>query len=55
VFPNVDADVSEFWHRGVTGYRGMVEQWHQLGIVVEAKRGDGTVVFVESERRPLTG
>ena len=51
VFPSVDAEVSEFWHRGVTGYRGMVKQWHDLGIVVEAKRRDGTTVFVESERR----
>ena len=48
-----DADTTEFWHRGVTGFRGMVDQWHRLGIVVEARRADGTTVFVESERRPL--
>ncbi|HEX2046943.1 MAG TPA: LodA/GoxA family CTQ-dependent oxidase [Acidimicrobiales bacterium] len=53
VFPTVDSEVSEFWHRGVTGYRGMVNQWHALGVVVEARRRDGTTVFVESERRPL--
>jgi hypothetical protein len=48
-----DEDTTEFWHRGVTGFRGMVDQWHKLGIVVEARRDDGTTVFVESERRPL--
>jgi hypothetical protein len=48
-----DDDTTEFWHRGVTGFRGMVDQWHRLGIVVEARRADGTTVFVESERRPL--
>ncbi len=53
VFPTVDSEVSEFWHRGVTGYRGMVKQWHELGVVVEAKRADGTTMFVESERRPF--
>jgi hypothetical protein len=31
----------------------MVDQWHRLGIVVEAQRPDGTTVFVESERRLL--
>ncbi len=54
VFPTVDSEVTEFWDRGVTGFRGMVRQWSQLGIVVEAERADGTTVFVESERRPFT-
>lgn len=55
VLPGVDAEVSEFWHRGVSGFRGMVDQWHRLGVVVEATRRDGTTVFVESERRPFPG
>ncbi len=53
VFPSVKAKTSEFWDRGVTGFRGMVKQWHDLGIVVEAKGRDGTTMFVESERRPF--
>ena len=53
VFPGVRSKTSEFWDRGVTGFRGMVEQWHELGIVVEKKRPDGTTMFVESERRPF--
>jgi hypothetical protein len=53
VFPSVDAETSEFWDHGVSGYRGMVKQWHELGIVVEAQRADGTTVYVESERRPF--
>jgi hypothetical protein len=51
VFPTVKADTSQFWHRGVTGFRGMVDQWHDLGVVVEATAPDGTPMFVESERR----
>ena len=51
VFPDVEAENSLFWDRGVSGFRGMVKQWHQLGVVVEAQRADGTTVFVESERR----
>jgi hypothetical protein len=51
VLPGVDAETSQFWHRGVTGFRDMVTQWDKLGVVVEAKRPDGTTVFVESERR----
>ncbi|MGI8809439.1 MAG: LodA/GoxA family CTQ-dependent oxidase [Acidimicrobiales bacterium] len=51
VFPDVDAKSTQFWERGVTGFLGMVRQWHQLGIVVEAQRADGNPVFVESERR----
>ena len=53
VFPDVKSETSQFWDRGVKGFRGMVDQWHALGIVVEARRADGTTVFVESERRPL--
>ena len=53
VFPGVKSKTSEFWDRGVTGFRGMVTQWHDLGIVVEAKGPDGTTMFVESERRPF--
>ncbi|MDQ3898274.1 MAG: LodA/GoxA family CTQ-dependent oxidase [Actinomycetota bacterium] len=51
VFPRVEAETSEFWHRGVTGFRGMVKEWHELGVVVEAEGPDGTTMFVESERR----
>ncbi len=54
VFPTPAAASSVFWDRGVSGYRGMVSQWHELGVVVEARRRDGTAVFVESERRRLT-
>lgn len=50
VFPDVETETSKFWDRGVSGFRGMVTQWDKLGIVVEAKRPDGTTVFVESER-----
>jgi len=50
VFPNVGTEITQFWDRGVTGYRGMVTQWDKLGIVVEARRANGTTVFVESER-----
>lgn len=53
VLTQLDSDSTQFWHRGVTGFRGMVDQWHQLGIVVEARRADGQTVFVESERGPL--
>lgn len=53
VLTRADAETTEFWHRGVTGFRGMVDQWHRLGVVVAAKAPDGTTVFVESERRPL--
>ncbi|MDP9075045.1 MAG: LodA/GoxA family CTQ-dependent oxidase [Actinomycetota bacterium] len=45
------SNLTKFWHRGVTGYSGMVDEWHELGVVVEARRADGTTVFVESERR----
>jgi hypothetical protein len=31
----------------------MLDQWHQLGVVVQARKPDGTTVFVESERQPL--
>ena len=31
--------------------RAMVDQWHELGVVVEAAGADGTPMFVESERR----
>jgi hypothetical protein len=51
VFPGVEADTSVFWSRGVSGFRGMVTQWHKLGVVVPAQRPDGTTAFVESERR----
>jgi hypothetical protein len=50
VFPSVEAKTSQFWHRGVSGFRGMVTEWDKLGVVVAAKRKDGTTVFVESER-----
>jgi len=50
VLPDVETETSLFWDRGVSGFRGMVTQWDKLGIVVEAKRPDGTTVFVESER-----
>lgn len=53
VLPDVESEVSQFWDRGVSGFRGMVKQWHQLGVVVEAQRADGTTVFVESERLPF--
>ena len=53
VLTSLKSDTTRFWHRGVTGYRGMVDQWHALGIVVEARRPDGKTVFVESERRRL--
>ncbi|HEX3621702.1 MAG TPA: LodA/GoxA family CTQ-dependent oxidase [Acidimicrobiales bacterium] len=55
VFTKPDAVASQFWHRGVTGFLGMVDEWHRLGFVVQARRADGTTVFVESERRPLHG
>jgi hypothetical protein len=29
----------------------MVDQWHELGVVVPATGPDGTAMFVESERR----
>lgn len=51
VLPDVKTETSQFWDRGVSGFRGMVTQWDKLGIVVEAKRPDGTTVFVESERQ----
>jgi len=54
VLTRLESDTTQFWHRGVTGYRGMVDQWHELGVVAEAKRADGRTVFVESERRKLT-
>ena len=53
VLTRADAETTEFWHRGVSGFRGMVDQWHRLGVVVAAKAPNGTTVFVESERRPL--
>ena len=53
VLTSLKSDTTRFWHRGVTGFRGMVDQWHALGIVVEARRPDGKTVFVESERRRL--
>jgi hypothetical protein len=53
VFTKVGAPTTQFWDRGVTGFRGMVDEWNRLGVVVQAKRPDGTTVFVESERRPL--
>jgi hypothetical protein len=55
VLTRLDSDTTRFWDRGVTGFRGMVDEWHELGIVVEARRPDGRTVFVESERRPLHG
>jgi len=55
VLIRLDSDTTRFWHRGVTGFRGMVDEWHRLGVVVEARRPDGTTAFVESERRPLHG
>ncbi|HET9256568.1 MAG TPA: LodA/GoxA family CTQ-dependent oxidase [Pseudonocardiaceae bacterium] len=51
----LDSDTTQFWHRGVTGFRGMVDEWHELGVVVETRRADGQIVFVESERRSLPG
>jgi hypothetical protein len=53
VFTKAASATTQFWHRGVTGFHGMVDEWHRLGIVVEARRSDGTTVFVESERQPL--
>lgn len=53
VLTRVDSDTTRFWDRGVTGYLGMVEQWHRLGVVVERERPDGSTVFVESERRSI--
>lgn len=38
------------WQRGVEDWPGMVNDWHQLGIVVPARDGDGKLVFLESER-----
>lgn len=55
VLPSPEATTSQFWHRGITGYRGMVDQWHELGVVVEARAPDGRTVFVESERRHPSG
>jgi len=55
VFTKPTATTSQFWHRGVTGFAGMVDEWHRLGVVVEGRRPDGTTVFVESERQPLQG
>jgi CubicO group peptidase (beta-lactamase class C family) len=55
VFTKPDGTTTQFWHRGVTGFSGMVDEWHRLGVVVETRRPDGTRAFVESERRPLTG
>jgi hypothetical protein len=40
----------ERWARGVEKYADMVEDWHQLGVVVSARGPDGKPVFVESER-----
>jgi hypothetical protein len=51
VFPGAESETSEFWSRGVSGFRGMVKQWHDLGVVVPAVGPDGTPMFVESERR----
>ena len=51
VLPKLNASTSQFWHRGVTGFSGMVDQWHKLGIVVPGRRADGTIAFAESERR----
>jgi hypothetical protein len=51
VFPGVASETSEFWSRGVSGFRGMVKQWHDLGVVVPGTAPDGTPMFVESERR----
>lgn len=51
VFPTVDSDTSQFWSRGVSGFRGMVNQWQDLGVVVPATGADGSRMFVESERR----
>jgi hypothetical protein len=51
VLTSLKSEVTRFWDRGVTGYAGMVDEWHRLGIVVEQQRADGTPVFVESERK----
>jgi hypothetical protein len=51
VFPGPASETSEFWSRGVSGFRGMVKEWHELGVVVPAKGPDGAPMFVESERR----
>ena len=51
VLTDVGSDETQFWARSVTGYRGMVKQWHQLGILVPMVRADGSRAFVESERR----
>ena len=51
VFPSATAQVSRFWDRGVTGFAGMVDEWHQLGVVVPGQGPDGSPIFFESERR----
>ncbi len=51
VFPSATSETSEFWSRGVSGFQGMVNQWHDLGVVVPAAGPDGMPMFVESERR----
>jgi hypothetical protein len=53
VLTRLDSDTTQFWHRGVTSFHDMLDQWHQLGVVVQARKPDGTTVFVESERQPL--
>lgn len=55
VLTRLDSDTTQFWDRGVTGFHGMVDEWHELGVMVQARRPDGGIVFVESERRPLQG
>jgi L-Lysine epsilon oxidase N-terminal/L-lysine epsilon oxidase C-terminal domain len=50
VFPSTTAEITRFWDRGVSGFAGMIDQWHRLGVVVEAQAADGTAMFAESER-----
>ncbi len=53
VFPDlasIGALRSEDWDRGVSMFEGMVENWDQLGVVVEQSGPDGKPAFVETER-----
>jgi hypothetical protein len=53
VYPDLDAvNALRFrnWDRSVDGRKGMVDNWHRLGVVVEESGPDGKSVFLEKER-----
>ena len=39
------------WVRGINSMDEMVANWDKLGVVIETKQADGTVVFIETERK----